>query len=662
MSRRTAALAVAALITAALITAAVLLPPWGVPSAGAVSAPPVPAELAKGRVLLLRPGRLDIARDGVVRRYVLVGPRIALADLPRLVGDPDYVAWSRPGVLRLRATIAQRPGSILDAGGAPLTRLELDETGTEPVQLLGTRARLHLRGISVALAGTAPVRLPVVGLIRYVNFSTVELRALTVTGLGDPAGRLPAVRVTSGSVVALHDVRFEGGGPGLQLDGVTRATLSGVSVRSAHGHGVQVNAGGSLLVRSLRISGAYGEGLRITGPVASLDVSDVVASDNHGDAVTLLTQRGGRLARLRTTHNRGDALSLRAVSDAVVEDVESSWDTRALNVEGGSGTAVRRLASSGGEVVVNGSERLMLERPRVRWIPGSALKISGRNVVVRDGDVDQAGEGVVVGAGAIGVTARAVTASQVSVTGGTFVGRHGAVRVTPSAVGTTLVGVVGRAPVGVALQVSGPDTLVRAGIWSGAGGVRVRDQARGVVFQGAHVTSSGPALDISPTGVGDVTVIGTTLTGAGRRTVTSAARHLALRWTVVSGGALGVDLRGDGEVESSQVSGSRQGVRVTGGHRASVRGSRVQAGDLGIVAVPGSSVQIIDAVVRADLAVRGDATITGSTYLSPRPLRGVALAAGGMLLLALALEALRRLREPAAARRVDAPAHVTNRS
>jgi hypothetical protein len=656
VSRRTAALA-----TAALITAAVLLP-WGPPPAGALSLDPVPAELAKGRVLLLRPGRIDLARDGVVRRFVPVGRQVALADLPRLVRDPDYVAWSRPGVLRLRATIAQRPGSVLVTGAPPLTRLELDETGTGPVQLLGTRARLHLQGISVALAGTAPARMPVVGLIRYVNFSTVELRALTVTGLGDPAGRLPAVRITSGGVVGLHGVRFEGGGPGLRLDGVTRATVSDVSVRSAHGHGVQVNTGGSLLVRSLRVRSSFGEGLRITGPVAALDVSDVVASDNHGDAVTLLTQRGGRLSRLRTTHNRGDALSLRAVSGAVVEDVESTWDTRALSVEGGSGTAVRRLASCGGAVVVSGSDRLTLERLHVRWIPGAALKISGRDVVVRDGDVDQAGEGVVVGSAAIGVTSRAGTASQVSVIGGTFVGRHGAVRVAPSAVGTTLTRVVGRAPAGVALQLSGPATLVRAGSWSGADGVRVRDQARGILLQGAQVTSSGPALDISPTGVGDVTVIGTTLTGAGRRTVTSAARYLTLRWTVVSGGALGVDLRGDGEVESSQVSASSQGVRVTGGHRATVRGSRVQARDLGIVAAPGNSVQVADAVVRADLAVRGDATITGRTDLSPRPLRGVALAAGGMLLLALTLETLRRLREPAAARRVDAPAHVMNRS
>lgn len=657
---RPAAVALATVVTAAALTTATLSAP--APPARALSTDPVPPELAAGRVLLLRPGRIDVARDGVVRRMIVVGRRVALTELPGLVRDPDYVAWSRPGVLRLNATIAQRPGSVLISGGPRAARLELDETGAHPVQLLGTRATLDLQATSLALAGTAPVRTPVVGLLRYVNGSTVRLRALGVTGLGDPAGRLPAVQITSGSVATLRGVRFSAGGPGLELDGVASATLSDVSASATHGTGLQVTRAGRLVAGSLGVSGNAGDGLRLVGPIGALDVSDVVATDNHGNGITVLTQDGGRVRRVRTSHNRGDALALRAFSHATVDTVDSAWDARALTVEGGSGSVVRGLASQGGVVVVNGSDRLTLDAPRVRWTSGAALKLSGRDVVVRGGDVDEAGEGVVVGSGAIGVTSRAVTATRVRIDGGTFVGRHTAVRVSPSAVGTTLTGVVGTAPAGAALQVSGPGTTVRAGAWSGATGVRVRDLASGLLLDGARVASSGAALEIPPGGARDVTVLGTTLSGGGTRAVTSAAEHLALRWCVVSGAATGVDLRGNGTVESSQVTAARQGVRVAPGHRAAVVSSRIRARDFGVVAAPGGSVQVTDAVVRASLAVRGTATLTGRTDLSPRPLRGVAVAAAGMLLAALALELLRRMREPAAPHLVDAPGHVQNRS
>ena len=657
---RTLALAAVVGLLTSLLTE--LLATAGARPAHALSTDPVPPELRVGRVLLLRPGRIDLAENGIVRRFVVVGPQVAVADLPGLVGDSRYVTWSRPGVIRLFATIAQRPGSVLVSHGSPVQRLELDETGPTPVRLVGTRATLRLNGTSIGLAGRATPRSPVVGTARYVSGSAVSLSNLAVTGLGDPTGRVPALEFSADTVATLTSVTIDGGGPGVRLDGTARADLTNVTVRSTRGSGVEVNGGRTLTIRGLSCTQNTGDGLRITGPIAALAVSDVVAGDNHGAGITLLTQKGGTLTRLRTTHNLDHGLILRAVSGATLDNVTSTGDTQPLILEGGSDTAVRQLTSHGTAVVVSGGLRLRLEDIKIHSTPKAALQLSGQSIVVRNAEVARAGEGIVVGAASIGVTGRPVTATGVTIIGGTFAGVRSAVRVTRSARATTLDGVTGTAPSGVALQVSGPLTRIHAGIWSGACGIRIRDQATEVTLDGALVSSSGPALAVPSPGVGTVTVIGTTLTAGGRKAVTSTARELTLRWAVVSGAALGVDLRGNGTLTDSTISATHQGLRVARGHQATLRRDRLAARDLGIEAVPGGSLLVSDSVVRASLASRGRATFVGDNDLSPRPLRVIVILIAGVLIAALSLETARRLREPAAAREVDAPTHVLNRT
>jgi hypothetical protein len=193
----------------------------GTPGPAQLHGVPAAGLLASGRVLVLRPHRLELAVDGRIQRRIPVRQPLDLARLPDVVGDPAVAVRSAPGVVRLRAVLLQRPGTVIEGGtGGPLT-VELDDSGgAGPSRISGTRATLRLRDVTVTARPGPPFPLAAVAAgLRYLHRSDLTLQHVTLRGLGTGgAGGIAAVRSDGGSRLRLADVTLVAGGRGVRVD------------------------------------------------------------------------------------------------------------------------------------------------------------------------------------------------------------------------------------------------------------------------------------------------------------------------------------------------------------------------------------------------------------------------------------------------------------
>ena len=234
---------------------------------------PAAALLAHGRVLVLRPGSLEIALDGRVRRTVAVRQPLDLTQLPALVGDPSYAVRTAPDGLLLGAVLLQRPGTRVVASGV---RLELADTGgAGPARLTGTRAAVDLSGVTVTassalgVAATPGARIVTAGL-RYLHDSDVRLQDVVLRGLGTP-GRagLPAVRAGGGSRVRLTGITLEAGGRGVQLDQPGPLDIEGLTADHATGDVIRVVGGSGARLSGIRTTGTAGAAVRLRATIGT---------------------------------------------------------------------------------------------------------------------------------------------------------------------------------------------------------------------------------------------------------------------------------------------------------------------------------------------------------------------------------------------------------
>ncbi len=349
---------------------------------GVADLPGVPAAglLTHGRVLVLRPRRLEVALDGRVVRSVAVRQPVDLATLPRLVADPAYVAATGGGAgVRLGAVLAQRPGTVLTGAGL---RLELAGTGgAGPARLTGTRAQLRLQYCTVvATAAARPGGAP--GL-RYLNASRLDLTDVTLRGLGSVArrgaGGAAAVRADGGSHVALRRVAVSGGGRGIEVRDAAGLVVQGLSGDDVGGTLLDVSGGTGARLAAVSSGGAAGAAVRVRDAAGT--VLDGLSST--GDRAALVT---AGVAGLRATgvRARGDGLVLGG-RDVQVVDPDVDTPATAVRVEPGADVAVHggtlrgavgaRAAPSGrrGELVLRGvttegpvQSSVRVEAPRPR--------------------------------------------------------------------------------------------------------------------------------------------------------------------------------------------------------------------------------------------------------------------------------------------------------
>ena len=298
----------------------------GGPGPSVAELPGVPAVhlLAHGRVLVLRPHRLEVAVDGWIRRDIPVTQPLDLARLPEILRDPAF-AWSPgPGVVRLGAVLVQRPETLVVAGddGSRL-RVELDDTGgAGPARITGTRAALRLRGVDV-VAGGAEAVAGAAASLRYLHQSDVTLDDVTLDALGG-SGRngLPALRTDGGGRVRLHRVRVVGQARGITIEDAVGAQVDDFVASGLAGDALVVSGG----------SGAHISGVRAEG----LGAAGVRLRDTLGAALTDV--------RVRTT---GTALSVEGGDGVVVHGGFLDGATAAVRAMDGRAVVLDGVATTG---------------------------------------------------------------------------------------------------------------------------------------------------------------------------------------------------------------------------------------------------------------------------------------------------------------------------
>jgi hypothetical protein len=297
--------------------------------------PGVPAVhlLAHGRVLVLRPHRLQVAVDGRIRREIPVAQPVDLARLPDIVHDAAFASSPAPGVVRLGAVLVQRPETTVEAGddGKPL-RLELDDTGgAGPGRITGTRAGLRLRHVTLVARGLAPMSGAAAGL-RYLHQSDLRLDDVTLDGLGG-TGRagVPALRSDGGGRVRLHAVRVLGQGRGVLIEDAVGAQVAGLVVNGLGGDALVVSGGSGARISGVRAEGLTAAGVRLRDTLGA-GLTDVRVRTT-GIALGI---EGGNGVLVRGGALEGDDAAVRAVDGqaVVLEGVTTTGRIRGATVAG----------------------------------------------------------------------------------------------------------------------------------------------------------------------------------------------------------------------------------------------------------------------------------------------------------------------------------------
>jgi hypothetical protein len=330
----------------------------GVPAVGLLGA---------GRVLVLRPNRLEVVLDGRLVRTVVVRQPVDLAQLPSLVRDPAYAAPLGAGTrgptgagagsgIRLGAVLAQRPGTAITGTGLHLSLA--DTGGAGPARLTGTRARLTLHGARVDAEASAQAYAPAAAGFRYLHGSNLSLDGVTLTGLGargTPA--VPAVRADGGSALALKHLSVTAGGPGVELRDPAWLTVEGLDGRRVGGALLTVSGGSGARIREVSSTGCSGPALRLRG-TAGTTIDGVIST---GDAAALVAQDVDAVhaGRVRA---RGDGVVLggRGIE---LTDVDVDAPVDAMRVAAGATVVVRGGSLRGRPAAVHAdrAERVTLD-------------------------------------------------------------------------------------------------------------------------------------------------------------------------------------------------------------------------------------------------------------------------------------------------------------
>jgi hypothetical protein len=308
-----------------------------------LSGVPAVGLLRSGRVLVLRPDRLEIVLDGRLVRTVAVRQPVDLTQLPSLVADPAYVESPADGrgepnrpQMRLAAVLAQRPGTAVTATGLHL-RLA-DTAGAGPARLTGTRARLTLRDARVDADPGGPSG-PVAAGFRYLHGSNLSIDDVTLTGLGVPGAlavpAVPALRADGGSALALRRLSLVAGGPGVDVRDPAWLTVEGLDGARVGGPLLTVSGGTGARIRDVRSSGAAGAAVRLRATAGT--AIDVVSSTGDGAALLAQDVDGLRAGRVRA---RGDGVVLggRGIE---LTDVHVDAPVDAVRVGAGAAVIVR---------------------------------------------------------------------------------------------------------------------------------------------------------------------------------------------------------------------------------------------------------------------------------------------------------------------------------
>jgi hypothetical protein len=377
--------------------------------------PQPPAGIGTGKVIVVRPHRVDLVSNRKVVRVVpLPGGPVRLDTVIQAIRDPRWASYA-DGVATLTAALMQRPHTTLTVG-APVTAVRLVDSEASPAYLTGSSATVVFSGVTVtsgAGAGTAAVSAhrPY---IRYVH-SDVTLDGSTFAALGSDT--VAAVTVASDSTLAATGAVFRDNSIGLAVKGPGRTHLTRITATGNTAVGVRLDHTAAVTLDGLTASD-NGTGLRLSGNVPGVMAAVVLRHNDTGVVLAGVTG-GATFGPLWTDDSRMAGVDVVDCPSCRIQGLTSVRDHTGVAVRSPSAGATVRDS-----LIRDGSTGVSLNAP------GAALAdttITGVTVGVQVGQ--DAGNATITDARISGVRVGLNLKNNVDVTASTVSDSAEAVRV-----------------------------------------------------------------------------------------------------------------------------------------------------------------------------------------------------------------------------------------
>jgi nitrous oxidase accessory protein NosD len=608
-----------------------------------------------GRALVLRPHLVQVVDGDRLLRTIQIPPgEVTLPELAAAVGDPTYLRASH-GIVELEASILQRPGTVLVVA-SPVRTVILGGPAATPATLQGTDAAVTFSGIAVRTsAPTRGASLPR-SYVRYTNGSRVFVTGSSFSGLGTTGSTVRSGFSVEGSLVSITHSSFQHGATGLLADRVADLTVDDVTASANAEDGVVVRDVTSARVTSVTASGNGGDGVVLATAGPSWSVHTLVADANRGAGVLVRGGDHAQVTQVRTSANGTAGVVLHACAQCTLTAASAADEPVGVDVSGAPQatlTDVQAVEVASGVVLDRAADQATVTGAVVDRATLAGVTVAGTKDHIVGGEFTDCGIGVSLSA----------SARDALVQGSTVTGADTGVRIPAGATGSRVDGVSIRSAssAGVAVGATGVDV----------GQVRIDQSQVGVWLYGTGTgllvhdsTVTGPVDGVvAAAGTGTLQLTNVHVTGGTGAGVSSAAHDVTVSNSTVSGAfAAAVELKGRGELDRVQVTGAATGVRVAPKVAATITMSTLSATQVGLVAMPGSTVVLDHSRVDAPRAIKGKVTVRNDSHVSPLPMHWLGIAALGAVFMALFLESLRRMREHERDRTVAAPEHVMNRA
>jgi hypothetical protein len=533
------------------------------------------------RMVTVRPTSLDVVVDGRVSR------RVAFAGTSVTLAELDRslpADWLTigDGAATLSATVVLTRGSTLDVAGSEVRTL--------------------------ALAGGA---IPADAASIHTGGGVLSLTGVTVTSVDPATGQpLPATAAGRPSIVASSGGRLEGadltisdlGTPPVGEDdgraavvfnpgstgSLTRTTLLRGST------GIELLRSDGVRLTDLSVNESSGDGLVLSGDRGTT-LSGIRAERNAGNGVLVTGESSDRpITGIATSGNGGYGLTVKAQTGAHVTAVTTTADRAGgLEVTRSSGLTVTDFTATDQRIGVQahvGSSGITLDRVRTsggRW--GVAIEKTTQGLHITDSTFQ--------GAEVAGVS---IGGQQTTLTGVQVRNSNTGVRIERGAGGAELTN----------LTVAG-----------GRDGVVAKANTTGVVITGLVVdnVSSDAIRTASP----DTRIVGGQITG----------------------GTTGIDVEAATTISDTTINAAEAGIRSSSPDMVRVTAVTIDTVDVGVNTATGSPVVLADSEVHALESVRGPVDYAGVNDLSLPPLNVISLIGLPLILLAVILEEIHRVRQ-----------------
>jgi hypothetical protein len=641
------------------IAASAVLCEFGVGTAAAITGPAhhiaVPPGIGTGRVMVLRPHRIDLFDGGSYRRSVYVNGQLAtLSGLANAIGDPAFLSRSANGTLRVTAALIQRPHTNLVVGGAGLRTVELSADPGSPAFLAGTHASVTFSGVTVTGTGTvAQAGRPYVS---YGGFSVVTATSSTFTHLGRP-GRHPvaALQLGRGATLTASNVSFTDDIVGLAAANSATVWLSSVTASKSSEDGITLRNAGMVSAGNVTVSGNRRDGLVLAGAGTHLTVTGrLTATNNLRFGIKVSSAVATAVSDAHTQANGVAGVNVHDAGVSSVLGLVSANEPVALRVDSAAKFTADGVTAAGDRIGLSASAKS-------RNLQLHSIIVSGARTGVRiDADGVTADTVTVTGSGIgmqIAPTAHNVHITRLTVTR-PATNDPATTGAEVSGTGTTLTNSrIDGARIGV--EIKGPHTTISGGVISATRTVvAVRAVADGTTVTGA--TISGGAIGVSVTAKGKLALIRDVISGSVRAALRTGGGTTTVTSSTFTSLGTAVDAYAPVTVTDSTLTGV-VGAHIAAGVVARFSEDHIDGSRTGIRVVKGGHVSVVNSYVTGHTPISGIATILGLSFIGPLPLHWLGAIGLALLATALLLIALSRSRERSHERIVLAPAHVTNR-